>query len=537
MRVEHEAVGAFDAGQQRLALRGEARGRAVGAVDVQPHVVALRELGQFGQRVDRARARRAGRRDDRERVEARGAIAVDRGLDRGGIEPVARIGLEHAQVRGVEAEDAPGLRHRRVRVLGDVAGGSRAVGVASLGRGRERGQRAERAAAHEHALGRLRHAHPAAQPVEHRELERGRAGATGPAAGEDVVAGPDQVAEHGDGVARAAHAGEEPRVVGTLAAGQDRVEELVDRGLWIARVVRARGDTALRPAGVGGSDRRLLVERLPAVHEPVPDVMTEAAQLVGRQAQRVHGGDNRAMRAAVMRSFGEPLVIEEVPDPPCPDDGVVLRVLASGVCRSDWHGWMGHDPSIALPHVGGHELCGEIAAAGPLVAGWSVGDRVTVPFCCGCGVCSPCRQGETQLCERDFQPGFTAWGSFAEFVALPRADLNLVAVPAGLSDVEAASLGCRFMTAWAALHVHAGVRAGEWVAVHGCGGVGLAAVMIAAAAGARVVAVDIDEAKLERAVSFGAEAAVSADVVEAIRSLTAAAPTSPSTRSAVHRRA
>ena len=154
------------------------------------------------------------------------------------------------------------------------------------------------------------------------------------------------------------------------------------------------------------------------------------------------------------------------------------------------------------------------------MAGWTVGDRVTVPFCCGCGVCTPCRQGETQLCERDFQPGFTAWGSFAEFVALPRADLNLVAVPAGLSDVEAASLGCRFMTAWAALHVHAGVRAGEWVAVHGCGGVGLAAVMIAAAAGARVVAVDIDEAKLERAVSFGAEAAVSADVVEAIRSLT-----------------
>ena len=145
---------------------------------------------------------------------------------------------------------------------------------------------------------------------------------------------------------------------------------------------------------------------------------------------------------------------------------------------------------------------------GPEVRGWSVGDRVTVPFCCGCGVCEPCRPGETQVCERDFQPGFTAWGSFAEYVALPRADLNLVAVPAALSDVEAASLGCRFMTAWAALHVHAGVRAGEWVAVHGCGGVGLAAVMIAAAAGARVVAVDIDEAKLARARALGAEAAV-----------------------------
>src|SRR3954452_1156405 len=226
------------------------------------------------------------------------------------------------------------------------------------------------------------------------------------------------------------------------------------------------------------------------------------------------------MRAAVMQAFQEPLRIETVPDPAPEPDGVVVAVRATGVCRSDWHGWMGHDPSIALPHVPGHELCGEIAAVGPQVRGWRVGDRVTVPFCCGCGVCEPCRLGETQICERDFQPGFTAWGSFAELVALPRADLNLVSVPAGLSDVEAASLGCRFMTAWAALHVHAGVRAGEWVAVHGCGGVGLAAGMIAAAAGARVVAVDIDDAKLARARPLGAEAVVRDDVVASIRSVT-----------------
>jgi alcohol dehydrogenase len=226
------------------------------------------------------------------------------------------------------------------------------------------------------------------------------------------------------------------------------------------------------------------------------------------------------MRAAVMRSFSTPLNLETVSDPACPEDGVVLRVLATGVCRSDWHAWAGHDPSVALPHVGGHELCGEIVETGPAVRGWQVGARVTVPFCCGCGVCAPCRQGETQICERDFQPGFTAWGSFAEYVALPRADLNLVAVPGGLGDVEAASLGCRFMTAWAALHVHAGVRAGEWVAVHGCGGVGLAAVMIAAAAGARVVAVDIDQAKLARARSLGAEAVAADDVVAAVRELT-----------------
>jgi len=143
-----------------------------------------------------------------------------------------------------------------------------------------------------------------------------------------------------------------------------------------------------------------------------------------------------------------------------------------------------------------------------------------VPFCCGCGVCEPCRTGETQVCERDVQPGFTIWGSFAEYVALPRADLNLVRVPPELTSVDAASLGCRFMTAWAALHVHARVQAGEWVAVHGCGGVGLAAVMIAVAAGAQVIAVDIDERKLARARALGAVAGVSSDVVASIVELT-----------------
>lgn len=221
-----------------------------------------------------------------------------------------------------------------------------------------------------------------------------------------------------------------------------------------------------------------------------------------------------------MHAFAEPLALETVPDPVCADDGVVVAVRATGVCRSDWHAWQGHDPAVVLPHVGGHELCGVVAEVGPAVRGWAVGDRVTVPFCCGCGTCEPCRLGETQLCERDFQPGFTAWGSFAEYVALPRADLNLVALPDALGDVEAASLGCRFMTAWAALHVHARVRAGEWVAVHGCGGVGLAATLIASAAGARVIAVDIDAGKLARARSLGAEHAVGDDPVAAIRELT-----------------
>jgi len=222
------------------------------------------------------------------------------------------------------------------------------------------------------------------------------------------------------------------------------------------------------------------------------------------------------MRAAVMHAFRQPLSVESVPDPAPAPDGAVVRVHATGVCRSDWHGWMGHDPSIALPHVPGHELAGTVAAVGEQVRGFAVGDRVTVPFCCGCGSCAPCRQGETQICERDVQPGFTIWGSFAEYVTLPRADLNLVRLPDAIDFAAAASLGCRFMTAWAAIHVHGGVRAGEWVAVHGCGGVGLAATMIARAAGANVIAIDVDAGKLARARELGAAHALDARATDAV---------------------
>jgi alcohol dehydrogenase len=222
-----------------------------------------------------------------------------------------------------------------------------------------------------------------------------------------------------------------------------------------------------------------------------------------------------------MRAFAEPLDVQDVPDPAPPDDGAIVEVRATGVCRSDWHGWMGHDPAITLPHVPGHELAGVIAAVGPQVRGFAPGDRVTVPFCCGCGTCEPCRHGHTQICDRDFQPGFTAWGSFAELVALPRADLNLVRLPDDLDYVDAASLGCRFMTAFAAVTEHGRVGAGDWVAVHGCGGVGLSALMIATALGAQVVAVDIDDAKLELAQSLGAAHTINArDPVDAIADLT-----------------
>jgi alcohol dehydrogenase len=216
------------------------------------------------------------------------------------------------------------------------------------------------------------------------------------------------------------------------------------------------------------------------------------------------------VRAAVFREYGGPLAVERVPDPAPPADGVVLQLGATGICRSDWHAWMGHDPDVAPPHVPGHELAGTVVAVGAGVRGIAEGERVTVPFCLGCGECAPCRAGETQVCDHDYQPGFTGWGSFAEYVALPHAELNLVRLPERLGFAEAAALGCRFMTAYAAIAVHGRPAEGDWVAVHGCGGVGLSAVMIAVAAGARVAAVDIEPAKLALAHELGADVVVDA---------------------------
>ncbi|WP_264778385.1 zinc-dependent alcohol dehydrogenase family protein [Deinococcus aetherius] len=230
------------------------------------------------------------------------------------------------------------------------------------------------------------------------------------------------------------------------------------------------------------------------------------------------------MQAVLYREFQTRPELVSVPDPAPPGDGVVVRVGATGVCRSDWHGWMGHDPDITLPHVPGHELAGTVVEVGRHVRAWQVGDRVTVPFVSGCGRCPECRSGNQQVCERQFQPGFTHWGSFAEYVALHHAEGNLVRLPDTLDFVTAASLGCRFATSFRALALQGRVRGGEWVAVHGCGGVGLSAVMIAVALGAGVIAVDIDDGKLRLARDLGATLTVNGretpDVAGAVRDLT-----------------
>ena len=230
------------------------------------------------------------------------------------------------------------------------------------------------------------------------------------------------------------------------------------------------------------------------------------------------------MRAALYDQFQAPFAIETVPDPVPPPDGVVVAVRANGLCRSDWHGWMGHDPDVTLPHVPGHELAGEVVALGKDVRLWRSGDRVTVPFSMGCGRCPQCASGNQQICDSYYQPGFTGWGSLAEYVALPHADHNLVRLPDSMAYADAALLGCRFVTAFRGLVAQARVAPGEWVAVFGLGGVGLSAVMIAAAQGAQVVGIDIDDGKLALAADIGMSAGVNAaqvgDVPAAIAELT-----------------
>ena len=223
------------------------------------------------------------------------------------------------------------------------------------------------------------------------------------------------------------------------------------------------------------------------------------------------------MKAVIFDAYGVEPVLTDVPMPTCAPDGVIVKVAATGVCRSDWHAWMGHDPS-PLPMVPGHEYAGVIAEVGSAVTRWSVGDRVAVPFALGCGVCDVCASGNMQVCLSQQQPGFTSWGSFAEYVAVPFADANLVALPESIDFIAAASLGCRFATAYRAVVARGRIASGEWLVVHGAGGVGLSAIQIGAALGARVVAVDISDAALEAASRFGAEVCIKGpvDVVAAV---------------------
>jgi alcohol dehydrogenase len=216
------------------------------------------------------------------------------------------------------------------------------------------------------------------------------------------------------------------------------------------------------------------------------------------------------MRAAILREYGEPLELRDLPPPDPGPDGAVVAVEACGLCRSDWHAWRGHgewnDDRVPRGQVLGHEPAGEVLAVGSDVSRVREGDHVVVPFSLGDGTCRHCRSGHGNVCRDGLALGFEpdAPGAFAEQVAVPAADYNLVALPERLDSRDAAVLGCRYMTAYHALADRAGLDGGDWLAVHGCGGVGLSAVQLGRALGARVVAVDPSEPARTRAAALGA---------------------------------
>ena len=228
------------------------------------------------------------------------------------------------------------------------------------------------------------------------------------------------------------------------------------------------------------------------------------------------------MKAAYYEEFGGPVQIGRLPDPKPEKGDVVIEVAASGLCLSDWHGWMGHDPDIQLPHVPGHELAGTIVAIGEDIQRFNPGQRVTVPFVGGCGQCQYCRSGNQQVCDNQFQPGFTAWGSFAQYVAIRYADENLVLLPEETDFESAAALGCRYVTAYRAVKDQGRLQEGQFLAVHGCGGVGLSAIQVGRALGAQVIAVDISEEKCNFASQLGADFTINSkrtNPVEAIHDI------------------
>lgn len=230
----------------------------------------------------------------------------------------------------------------------------------------------------------------------------------------------------------------------------------------------------------------------------------------------------RMMRAVQYLGPRQRFVLRAVAVPEPGPGQVLVKIAACGMCHTELHLRDGLLDIGKRDFTVGHEMAGVIEAAGPGVPEVRIGERVVVYYYEGCGACRYCREGEVQLCPAPkTQPGFTSDGGYAEYIAVPAG--NCVPVPAHLQLRDAAPLGCAGSTA-----VHAGrmaeISPGEWVAVQGAGGVGLALLQYALAAGAKVIAIDLDPARLARAEALGAQGVVNAaetpDVAAAVESLT-----------------
>ncbi|WP_087972251.1 zinc-dependent alcohol dehydrogenase family protein [Oceanobacillus rekensis] len=227
------------------------------------------------------------------------------------------------------------------------------------------------------------------------------------------------------------------------------------------------------------------------------------------------------MKALVLTEFNKKMEVKEVPEPTLEDNGVVIRVKANGICRSDYHfmkgdlSWVGMQ--LELPHVLGHEFSGVVDKVGRDVTKFKEGDRVVVPHAHGEGTCEYCMTGHSNICDHGSVAGVSYWGGFGEYVHVHDADRNVVQLPESISFEAGAALGCRFMTAFHGLVDQVKVKPGEWVAVHGSGGLGLCVSHVASAIGARVITVDINDEALELAKEFGAEFTINGSKEDAVQ--------------------
>lgn len=223
----------------------------------------------------------------------------------------------------------------------------------------------------------------------------------------------------------------------------------------------------------------------------------------------------QTMKAAVVREFGKPLSIEQMPVPKPGPGEVLVRIKASGVCHTDLHAADGDWPvKPKLPFIPGHEGAGIVAALGPGVTGLKEGDAVGVAWLHdACGRCEHCITGWETLCESQHNSGYGVDGSFAEY-AVGHADY-VGRLPANPDFAALAPILCAGVTTYKGIK-ETDTRPGEWIAISGLGGLGHVAVQYAKAMGLHVVALDVTDEKLALARSLGADATVNARATDAV---------------------
>jgi 2-desacetyl-2-hydroxyethyl bacteriochlorophyllide A dehydrogenase len=227
------------------------------------------------------------------------------------------------------------------------------------------------------------------------------------------------------------------------------------------------------------------------------------------------------MKAMVLRQFNQPLILEEVEVPKIGPGELLIRVKACGVCASDLKMVKGIVPDVDPPRILGHNISGEVADVGPGIGEFRAGERVCIHVFVTCGECFYCRAGEENNCIHCRRIGHELDGGYADYVKAPAR--NVVKIPDGVAFEEAAILSDAVCTSFHALRSKAKIKIGEDVAIMGVGGLGIHAVQIAKAAGARVIGIDIAPRKLEFAKKHGADETIDAQkegLVERVRSIT-----------------